>query len=802
MTNTTELNSMTPRHRYFIFFNIGIQIVFPLSLSFTPSILAHATENRTKFLLLPETKVYTLGLGDTPAGIAKQQGITLEQLKKLNQFRTFSKPFEELSIGDEIDIPGGSEPVKTVGTEITGTETAGNSAGIAQTALQAGHFLQNNPGRDAAKDLARSVAVGEINTQTNNEVTEWLQGKGKARVKFDVDNDFTLKNSQLDILVPLWELPEHMVFSQASLHRTESRTQSNLGLGYRFFASEYMLGVNTFYDHDWSRSHSRVGLGAEYQRDFMKLSANGYFRTSDWKDSRDVQFYEERPADGWDLRAEGYLPAYPEIGGKLVYEKYYGDSVGLFGKDNQQKNPYAVTVGANYSPFPLLTFNAEQRQGKSGENDTRFGIDLNYTFGVPMLQQLDSHQLLASRLLQSNRYDFVDRNNHIILEYRKKETISVSLPAQVSGYTGEKRTLNLSVNSRHGVSHVEWSAPELLAHGGQITREGMTQYSVILPDYQYGKGAVNHYTVSVIAYDESGNPSRQASTQVLVTSAAVSPAGSILSPSEILLPNDGKSTEQLILKLQNTDNQPVTGVAADILMSVKSLSGSQSDVTVSKFTEATDNPGTYYATVTAGISSGEFLLTPKIQNISIASAKAIIGRAPAVSELMITGKLALGETLTGTYKFNANGSNNEDRSRYQWGNEGKTSSLNQSETVITSGSIPGYILVKEDIGKIKSLSLQARNALNTAGNTETVTTVPGSTGNGTDGGNNGSITDETGAPAISQVAISGTLSVGQTLRGSYTFDAQTGNPQDSSVAAWGERGSTEAAVSGGHGTAT
>ncbi|OBU05723.1 hypothetical protein AYY16_10930 [Morganella psychrotolerans] len=689
-----------------------------------------------------------------------------------------------------------------MGTEITGTETAGNSAGIAQTALQAGHFLQNNPGRDAAKDLARSVAVGEINTQTNNEVTEWLQGKGKARVKFDVDNDFTLKNSQLDILVPLWELPEHMVFSQASLHRTESRTQSNLGLGYRFFASEYMLGVNTFYDHDWSRSHSRVGLGAEYQRDFMKLSANGYFRTSDWKDSRDVQFYEERPADGWDLRAEGYLPAYPEIGGKLVYEKYYGDSVGLFGKDNQQKNPYAVTVGANYSPFPLLTFNAEQRQGKSGENDTRFGIDLNYTFGVPMLQQLDSHQLLASRLLQSNRYDFVDRNNHIILEYRKKETISVSLPAQVSGYTGEKRTLNLSVNSRHGVSHVEWSAPELLAHGGQITREGMTQYSVILPDYQYGKGAVNHYTVSVIAYDESGNPSRQASTQVLVTSAAVSPAGSILSPSEILLPNDGKSTEQLILKLQNTDNQPVTGVAADILMSVKSLSGSQSDVTVSKFTEATDNPGTYYATVTAGISSGEFLLTPKIQNISIASAKAIIGRAPAVSELMITGKLALGETLTGTYKFNANGSNNEDRSRYQWGNEGKTSSLNQSETVITSGSIPGYILVKEDIGKIKSLSLQARNALNTAGNTETVTTVPGSTGNGTDGGNNGSITDETGAPAISQVAISGTLSVGQTLRGSYTFDAQTGNPQDSSVAAWGERGSTEAAVSGGHGTAT
>ena len=37
-----------------------------------------------------------------------------------------------------------------------------------------------------------------------------------------------------------------------------------------------MAGVNTFIDHDLSRSHTRIGVGAEYWRDYLKLSANGY----------------------------------------------------------------------------------------------------------------------------------------------------------------------------------------------------------------------------------------------------------------------------------------------------------------------------------------------------------------------------------------------------------------------------------------------------------------------------------------------------------------------------------------------
>ncbi len=72
------------------------------------------------------------------------------------------------------------------------------------------------------------------------------------------------------------------------------------------------------------------------------------------------------PANGWDVRAEGRLPAWPHLGGKLVYEQYWHMkwpcSIKMIGS-----NPHAITAGLNYTPFPLMTFSAEQRQGKQGE---------------------------------------------------------------------------------------------------------------------------------------------------------------------------------------------------------------------------------------------------------------------------------------------------------------------------------------------------------------------------------------------------------------------------------------------------
>lgn len=111
------------------------------------------------------------------------------------------------------------------------------------------------------------------------------------------------------------------------------------------------VGHQLLFDHDLSRYHSRAGISAEYWRDYLKLSSNGYLRLTNWRSAPELDNdYEARPANGWDVRAEGWLPARPHLGGKLVYEQYYGDEVALFDKDDRQSNPHAITAGLNYTP--------------------------------------------------------------------------------------------------------------------------------------------------------------------------------------------------------------------------------------------------------------------------------------------------------------------------------------------------------------------------------------------------------------------------------------------------------------------
>ncbi len=250
--------------------------------------------------------------------------------------------------------------------------------------------------------------------------------------------------------------------------------------------------------------------------------------------------------------------------------------------------------------------------------------------------------------------------------------------------------------------------------------------------------------------------------------------------------------------LRDANNHPISGVAGDIKTTVSQSGRAQSDATVSSFSEDVNHLGTYKATVTAGETMGEYKLTPEIQNIKIAPATLYVGRAPMISGLTMSGKLALGEQLAGHYQFDSNNGNTQDTSLYQWGNKGQTTGLNGAETIVTSGSVPSYTLIASDVGQVKELSVQARNGVETLGNTLTVTTVPDDSGNDTEGGDgNGNITDEQAAPSISNVAMSGKLNVGEALSGSYTFAANTGNATDTSEYQWGVKGSTADVVANG-----
>lgn len=420
--------------------NIIIQFCFPLAYTFTPILASSSTIDKPKLLLnsklnYRQTQTYRLKEGDSTASIAQKYNIHIDDLRKLNQFRTFSHPFEQLKPGDELDIP--TAPLPTIqwdSEKLAPPTTNSEEVLFAQLASQTGHFLSNKPSQDSAESLARNIAM----SKASNSIQQWLNKAGNAQIRLEADKNLSLKNSQFNLLLPLYETKEKLIFTQSNVHNTDKRIQANVGLGIRWFGDKQMIGGNTFLDYDISRGHSRLGLGAEYRRDFLSLSANSYHPISHWKNAKILDDHIERPAHGWDLRAEGWLPNYPQLGGKLTYEQYYGDKVALFGPKNLQRNPSAITAGINYTPFPLLTLNAEQRKGSGKKQDSRIGLNVNYYLNKSWEEHLDSNAMNQLRSLIGSRYDFVNRNNNIILEYQKNKVIYLSIGDTIIGYAGEK----------------------------------------------------------------------------------------------------------------------------------------------------------------------------------------------------------------------------------------------------------------------------------------------------------------------------------------------------------------------------
>lgn len=462
------------------------------------------------------------------------------------------------------------------------------------------------------------MARGWASSQASGAMTDWLSRFGTARITLGVDEDFSLKNSQFDFLHPRYETPDNLFFSQHTLHRTDERTQINNGLGWRHFTPTWMSGINFFFDHDLSRYHSRAGIGAEYWRDYLKLSSNGYLRLTNWRSAPELDNdYEARPANGWDVRAEGWLPAWPHLGGKLVYEQYYGDEVALFDKDDRQSNPHAITAGLNYTPFPLMTFSAEQRQGKQGENDTRFAVDFTWRPGSAMQKQLDPNEVAARRSLAGSRFDLVDRNNNIVLEYRKKELVRLTLTDPVTGKSGEVKSLVSSLQTKYALKGYNVEATALEAAGGKVVTTGK-DILVTLPAYRFTSTPEtdNTWPIEVTAEDVKGNFSNREQIMVVVQAPMLSQKDSSVSLSTQTLSADSHSTATLTFIAHDAAGNPVIG----LVLSTRH-EGVQ-DITLSDWKDNGD--GSYTQILTTGAMSGTLTLMPQLNGVDAAKAPAVV----------------------------------------------------------------------------------------------------------------------------------------------------------------------------------
>ncbi|EFL9977124.1 inverse autotransporter adhesin-like protein YeeJ [Escherichia coli] len=590
------------------------QLVFPMAAA-AQGVVNAATQQPVPAQIAitnANTVPYTLGALESAQSVAERFGISVAELRKLNQFRTFARGFDNVRQGDELDVPAQV-------SENNLTPPPGNSSGnleqqIASTSQQIGSLLAEDMNSEQAANMAR----GWASSQASGAMTDWLSRFGTARITLGVDEDFSLKNSQFDFLHPWYETPDNLFFSQHTLHRTDERTQINNGLGWRHFTPTWMSGINFFFDHDLSRYHSRAGIGAEYWRDYLKLSSNGYLRLTNWRSAPELDNdYEARPANGWDVRAEGWLPAWPHLGGKLVYEQYYGDEVALFDKDDRQSNPHAITAGLNYTPFPLMTFSAEQRQGKQGENDTRFAVDFTWQPGSAMQKQLDPNEVAARRSLAGSRFDLVDRNNNIVLEYRKKELVRLTLTDPVTGKSGEVKSLVSSLQTKYALKGYNVEATALEAAGGKVVTTGK-DILVTLPGYRFTSTPEtdNTWPIEVTAEDVKGNFSNREQSMVVVQAPTLSQKDSSVSLSTQTLSADSHSSATLTFIAHDAAGNPVIG----LVLSTRH-EGVQ-DITLSDWKDNGD--GSYTQLLTTGALSGTLTLMPQLNGVDAAKAPAVV----------------------------------------------------------------------------------------------------------------------------------------------------------------------------------
>ncbi len=592
-----------------VYTQIVLQTLLGTLPLYTMSFSTQANSDVTKKTSLFK-QLYTLTPSDTLESVASNYGLSADELWALNiNLYNSRSAFDAIKYGAVVYVPNHEEEQKS-------TQKASL---VASHLSQVGSSLSSESRGDAFSRLAKGLLL----TSTAKSVEEWLGHIGKVQVKLQADDKNDFSGSEFDLLVPLYDQPEKLTFSQFGFRRIDQRNIVNMGIGQRHYFSDWMLGYNIFLDQQISgNAHRRIGVGGELARDYLKLSTNGYYRFGGWKNSNQLEDYDERAANGYDIRTEAYLPHYPQLGGKLMYEQYLGNEVALFGINERQKNPSALTASVSYTPFPLVSMALDHTIGQGGKNKTGLNLAVNYEINTPWKKQIDPASVQAARTLAGSRMDLVDRNNNIVLEYRKQQVVTLNLPDKIRGKEKQVLPISYTANARHGLDRIEWDALDVIRAGGAVTDQGNLAYHVMLPPYI--DGGVNSYVLAGRAVDKKGNYSFSNSTNIHVTDVNIHPGNSLISLTPPTIPANAISRSVIQLQLKTDNGNLVSGVSNHITFAIRDFSGTSHarrainlvpPVVISDVQEI--QTGVYEASITSSSSVGRFEIIPTVRGVEL-----------------------------------------------------------------------------------------------------------------------------------------------------------------------------------------
>ncbi|EPM2719526.1 Ig-like domain-containing protein, partial [Escherichia coli] len=219
--------------------------------------------------------------------------------------------------------------------------------------------------------------------------------------------------------------------------------------------------------------------------------------------------------------------------------------------------------------------------------------------------------------LAGSRYDLVDRNNNIVLEYRKKELVRLTLTDPVTGKSGEVKSLVSSLQTKYALKGYNVEATALEAAGGKVVTTGK-DILVTLPGYRFTSTPEtdNTWPIEVTAEDVKGNLSNREQSMVVVQAPTLSQKDSSVSLSTQTLNADSHSTATLTFIAHDAAGNPVVG----LVLSTRH-EGVQ-DITLSEWKDNGD--GSYTQILTTGAMSGTLTLMPQLNGVDAAKAPAVV----------------------------------------------------------------------------------------------------------------------------------------------------------------------------------
>lgn len=200
-------------------------------------------------------------------------------------------------------------------------------------------------------------------------------------------------------------------FTQDSIYHKDDRTTVNLGLGYRRLEldNKLLLGINTFYDHEFPYAHSRTSIGLEARTTVGEINFNQYWGTSGWRTAKNS--VQERSLGGTDLEFGLPLPY-------MNWAKVYGRGFIWYGEEgaNDIKGT-DISLRAQGALIQGLAIEAGRRTYSNSlpdENFLRINLNISDIAAIKPSQPFFAEKAYSLDSMENRRFDKVRRENLIV----------------------------------------------------------------------------------------------------------------------------------------------------------------------------------------------------------------------------------------------------------------------------------------------------------------------------------------------------------------------------------------------------